>query len=84
MVANPPYGKSWKKDLEAMGGKDGMRDPRFKVMHEGEELSLVTRSSRRRAVLSLKSHECAPTRTIKPLLTSEPGTVTTPMLPGAR
>ncbi len=45
MLANPPYGKSWKKDLEAMGGKDGMRDPRFKVMHQGEEMSLVTRSS---------------------------------------
>ncbi len=45
MLANPPYGKSWKKDLEAMGGKDGMRDPRFKVIHNGEELSLVTRSS---------------------------------------
>jgi type I restriction enzyme M protein len=45
MLANPPYGKSWKKDLEHMGGKDGMRDPRFKVMHRGEELSLVTRSS---------------------------------------
>ncbi|EAR22161.1 type I restriction-modification system subunit M [Nitrococcus mobilis] len=45
MLANPPYGKSWKKDLEAMGGKTGMRDPRFKVMHNGEELSLVTRSS---------------------------------------
>ncbi len=45
MLTNPPYGKSWKKDLEAMGGKDGMRDPRFKVMHAGEELSLVTRSS---------------------------------------
>ncbi len=45
MIANPPYGKSWKKDLEAMGGKDGMRDPRFRVMHRGEELSLVTRSS---------------------------------------
>jgi type I restriction enzyme M protein len=45
MLANPPYGKSWKKDLEAMGGKDGMRDPRFKVLHQGEELSLVTRSS---------------------------------------
>ncbi|MDS4021497.1 MAG: class I SAM-dependent DNA methyltransferase [Candidatus Competibacter sp.] len=45
MLANPPYGKSWKKDLEAMGGKEGMRDPRFKVMHQGEELSLVTRSS---------------------------------------
>lgn len=45
MLANPPYGKSWKKDLELMGGKDGMRDPRFKVMHQGEELSFVTRSS---------------------------------------
>jgi type I restriction enzyme M protein len=45
MLANPPYGKSWKKDLENMGGKDEMRDPRFKVMHKGEELSLVTRSS---------------------------------------
>jgi type I restriction enzyme M protein len=45
MLSNPPYGKSWKKDLETMGGKDGMRDPRFKVMHDGEEISLVTRSS---------------------------------------
>ncbi len=45
MLANPPYGKSWTKDRDAMGGKDGMRDPRFKVMHGGEELSLVTRSS---------------------------------------
>jgi type I restriction enzyme M protein len=45
MLSNPPYGKSWKKDLEIMGGKDGIRDPRFKVMHSGEELSLITRSS---------------------------------------
>ena len=45
MLANPPYGKSWKKDLEALGGKEKMRDPRFKVMHQREELSLVTRSS---------------------------------------
>ncbi|OGR41968.1 MAG: N-6 DNA methylase [Elusimicrobia bacterium GWA2_61_42] len=45
MLANPPYGKSWKNDLELMGGKEGMRDPRFKVMHNAEELSLVTRSS---------------------------------------
>ena len=28
-----------------MGGKDGMTDPRFQVMHAGEALSLVTRSS---------------------------------------
>jgi len=45
MFSNPPYGKSWKKDLELMGGKDGIRDPRFRVMHQGEELSLITRSS---------------------------------------
>jgi type I restriction enzyme M protein len=45
MLSNPPYGKSWKKDLENMGGKDAMRDPRFRVMHRDEELSLVTRSS---------------------------------------
>lgn len=45
MLSNPPYGKSWKKDLEAMGGKENIRDRRFKVMHAGEELSLLTRSS---------------------------------------
>ncbi|HEY7034371.1 MAG TPA: class I SAM-dependent DNA methyltransferase, partial [Thermomicrobiales bacterium] len=45
MLSNPPYGKSWKKDLDLMGGKEGMRDPRFVVTHQGEELSLVTRTS---------------------------------------
>ena len=46
MLSNPPYGKSWKKDLEDMGGKDGMRDPRFKITHADDpEYSLVTRSS---------------------------------------
>jgi type I restriction enzyme M protein len=45
LLSNPPYGKSWKKDLEGMGGKDDLRDRRFKVMHKGEELSLVTRTS---------------------------------------
>ena len=46
MLSNPPYGKSWKKDLEAMGGKDGMRDPRFKITHADDpDYSLVTRSS---------------------------------------
>jgi type I restriction enzyme M protein len=46
MLSNPPYGKSWKKDLEAMGGKDGMRDPRFKISHaDDSEYSLITRSS---------------------------------------
>ena len=45
MLSNPPYGKSWKKDLETMGGKDGVLNPRFRVIHKGEELSLVTRSS---------------------------------------
>lgn len=45
MISNPPYGKSWKKDLEAMGGKKEMKDPRFQVSHGGEVLPLVTRSS---------------------------------------
>jgi len=46
MLSNPPYGKSWKSDQERMGGKDGMRDPRFMISHAGDaEYSLVTRSS---------------------------------------
>jgi type I restriction enzyme M protein len=46
MLSNPPYGKSWKSDQERMGGKAGMRDPRFVIDHAGNaEYSLVTRSS---------------------------------------
>jgi type I restriction enzyme M protein len=46
MLSNPPYGKSWKSDLERMGGKKNMRDPRFLIEHNGDpEFSLVTRSS---------------------------------------
>jgi type I restriction enzyme M protein len=46
MLSNPPYGKSWKSDLERMGGKKDMRDPRFMIEHNGDpEYSLVTRTS---------------------------------------
>jgi len=46
MLSNPPYGKSWKKDLERMGGKKDLRDPRFTITHDGDaEYSLITRSS---------------------------------------
>ncbi len=46
MLSNPPYGKSWKSDLERMGGKDGIKDPRFVVQHADDpEYSLITRSS---------------------------------------
>jgi len=45
MLSNPPYGKSWKTDLERMGGKGQITDPRFVVHHQGQELSLITRSS---------------------------------------
>ena len=46
MLANPPYGKSWKTDLERMGGKKDFHDPRFMIEHAGDpEYSLVTRSS---------------------------------------
>ena len=49
MLANPPYGKSWKSDLERMAGggtKKDIRDPRFIVEHAGDpEFDLLTRSS---------------------------------------
>lgn len=46
MLSNPPYGKSWKSDLERMGGKKGVKDTRFMVSHNGDnEYSMLTRSS---------------------------------------
>ena len=46
MLSNPPYGKSWKSDLERMGGKKDMRDSRFLVEHADDpEYPLITRSS---------------------------------------
>ena len=46
MLSNPPYGKSWKTDLERMGGKSGLWDMRFIVEHADDpDYSLVTRSS---------------------------------------
>ena len=46
MLSNPPYGKSWKTDLQRMGGKKEMHDPRFVIEHADDpEYSLVTRSS---------------------------------------
>jgi type I restriction enzyme M protein len=46
MLSNPPYGKSWKTDLERMGGKGDIKDPRYVIDHAGNpEYSLITRSS---------------------------------------
>lgn len=46
MLSNPPYGKSYKSDLERMGGKSGIKDPRFIISHaDDDEYSLLTRSS---------------------------------------
>lgn len=46
MLSNPPYGKSWKTDLDRMGGKEGLKDPRFVIEHSNDpEYSLITRSS---------------------------------------
>ena len=46
MLSNPPYGKSWKTDMERMGGKGDIKDPRF-IMQYGDEpaYSMITRSS---------------------------------------
>ena len=46
MLSNPPYGKSWRNDLDRMGGKKGMNDSRFVVSHAGDhEYSMITRTS---------------------------------------
>ena len=46
MLSNPPYGKSWKNDLERLGGRSDIDDPRFLIEHGGDpEFSLVTRLS---------------------------------------
>ncbi len=46
MLANPPYGKSWSKDLEQMGGKKEISDPWFVFPYAGDPAySLLTRSS---------------------------------------
>jgi type I restriction enzyme M protein len=46
MLANPPYGKSWSKDLDLMGGKKDISDPRFVFPYSNEPgFSLLTRSS---------------------------------------
>src|ERR1700751_1633947 len=40
---DPPYGKSWKTDLERLGGKKDIRDPRFVIEHGGKaDYSLIT------------------------------------------
>ena len=48
MLSNPPYGKSWKTDLERMGGKKDMRDPRFVIEHGGDAGVLAGDSIQRR------------------------------------
>ena len=46
MLSNPPYGKSWKTDLERLGGKGDIKDPRFVTQHGGDpEFTMITRSS---------------------------------------
>jgi len=46
MLSNPPYGKSWKTDLERMGGKGDIKDSRFIVQHNDEpEFKMIPRSS---------------------------------------
>jgi len=46
MLSNPPYGKSWKTDMDRMGGKGEIRDPRFVIQHKDDpEYRLIPRSS---------------------------------------
>ena len=46
MLSNPPYGKSWKTDLERLGGKDDITAPSFVTRHAGDpDYKMITRSS---------------------------------------
>ncbi|NCA72923.1 MAG: SAM-dependent DNA methyltransferase, partial [Sphingobacteriia bacterium] len=46
MLSNPPYGKSWKTDLDRLGGKQDLEDSRFVIKHGGDpEYKMITRSS---------------------------------------
>lgn len=46
MLANPPYGKSWKTDVEKMGGKKDILDSRFNTyLEDGTQLSMIPRTS---------------------------------------
>ena len=46
MLANPPYGKSWKTDAEKMGGKKDILDSRFVAyLEDGTQLSMIPRTS---------------------------------------
>lgn len=46
MLSNPPYGKSWKTDLDRLGGKKELKDPRFIVQHDDNpEYTMIPRSS---------------------------------------
>ena len=46
MLANPPYGKSWKVDAEKMGGKKDILDSRFNAyLEDGTPLSMIPRVS---------------------------------------
>lgn len=46
MLANPPYGKSWRTDAEKMGGKKDILDSRFNAyLEDGTQLSMVPRTS---------------------------------------
>lgn len=46
MLANPPYGKSWKVDAERLGGKKEILDTRFNTyLENGTEMKMIPRIS---------------------------------------
>ncbi len=46
LLANPPYGKSWKTDADKMGGKKDILDSRFNAyLEDGTQLQMIPRTS---------------------------------------
>ena len=46
MLSNPPYGKSWKTDVEKMGGKKDILDTRFNAyLSDTTEIQMLPKTS---------------------------------------
>ncbi len=59
MLSNPPYGKSWKTDLERLGGKGEITDPRFEIQMGSDQANsslTMDRCSKYRLFERLKAH----------------------------
>jgi hypothetical protein len=80
MLSNPPYGKSWKSDLERMGGKDGIKERAHRARQGAGACHGGHPERRRRAVQDVHRQRLVPAlalgHRVQPDLRSDGGSVT--------